>query len=329
MKRSFLIISSVIVSFSAIVLLSCKKDAAAPANPFDDPSLKAPEPVPSGYNPSSTSFEYLYEQVFKKTCANSNCHDGAFEPDFRTVNAAYNTLVYAPVVLTPTNTSTNYKYRVVPGNADLSCIKLRLTQVPATGAGTIGQGRMPFINPNWMNEGNNATYIQNIIDWINQGAKDIYGVAPTFGNKNPNTLGLEMCPGGNNTPFNRSKYIEIPLSNLSSVDLWAYIVDDSTAASNMVSAEVKFSLKRYDFSVSNTQTLTYVPNGNTYPDITNNNSVKYTHKLSGFNLSTMRTDTGYVFVRTYIKDPNHTTPAETPNTGAAYYSDYFVIKVIQ
>ncbi len=321
MKRSFLVISCVIGSFATIVLLSCKKDVQAPANPFDDPSIQKPAPTPSGYNPSATSFEYIYDHVFRPTCANSNCHDGAFEPDFRTLNSAYNTLIYAPLVLSPV--SPHYDYRVTPGNANASMIVHRLTQQPWA---ALGQGRMPFSDMNWMD--NNGTYIQNIIDWINQGAKDIYGVAPTLGNKNPNTFGLEICPGGNNTPFNRSKYIEVPLGNIGSVDLWTYIVDDSTAVQNLSPTQVKFSLKRYDFSAAVTQNLTYDPNGNTYQDITSTSNVKYTHKLSGFNLSSVRTDTGYVFVRTYVKDPHHSIPAETPNNGSIYYSDYFVIKVI-
>ena len=56
-------------------------------------------------------------------------------------------------------------------------------------------------------------------------------------------------------------------------------------------------------------------------------TVQYNYKLTNFNLNTILNDTGYIFMRTYIRDTDHTTPAETPNNGSAYYTDYFVIKV--
>jgi hypothetical protein len=95
----------------------------------------------------------------------------------------------------------------------------------------------------------------------------------------------------------------------------------------MESAEIKFSLNRFDFTGATTKTLTYVPTGNSYQDMTLNGNVNYNYKLSNFNLSSILPDTGYIFMRTYIKDPDHTTPSETPNNGSAYYTDYFIIKI--
>jgi hypothetical protein len=74
--------------------------------------------------------------------------------------------------------------------------------------------------------------------------------------------------------------------------------------------------------------LTYVADGNTYSDITNSGNFKYNYKLSNFNLNTILPDTGYIFLRTYIKDPDHQSPSETPNNGSKYYTDYFIIKII-
>lgn len=310
------------------VFFSCKKKTTTTPNPFDDPALQAPPKQTSSYNPDPTSFDYLFYNVFNPTCANSNCHDGAFQPDFRTISSAYNTLVYAPVIITPTLNP--YTYRVLPGNANASILKHRLTQLPGSGIGTLGQGRMPFIDTNFLYSSSGSVYVQRIIDWINAGAKDIYGNTPTLGNKNPSIYGFQICNSGSPTSKGRNKYIEISKSN-GPVDLWFYVTDDVTDPSAMVSSEIKLSKKRYDFSSAATTTtmpLSYVASGNTYKDITNKNDVKYNFKLTGYNLASFQADTGYIFVRTYIKDASHTTPGETPNNGSSYYQDYFTIKII-
>lgn len=310
--------------FIMVAFLACKKDKEV-INPFDDHNLQAPPTTQSTYNPDPASFEYLYNNMFKPTCANSNCHDGAFEPDFRTITSSYNTLVYAPVIITPTNNP--YMYRVVPGNADASLIKHRLTQFPGSGPGTLGQGRMPFNDTNYRYSANGSVNIQRVIDWINNGAKDIFGNTPTQGNKNPNTMGFQVCNAGSSTAFSRSNFLEISKNN-GPVDFWFYVVDDATAPQNMQSAEVKISKRKYDFSNATTLQLNYVANGNTYKEITNASNVQYMYKLSNFNLASLQADSGYLFVRTYFKDTDHTSPSETPNNGSMYYTSYFTIKVL-
>lgn len=313
----------ILVLFSS--LISCKKKTEPDnVNPFDDPTLKAPEPTPSVYNPSPSSFEYIYQNVFAVTCNNSGCHDGSFEPDFRNISSAYNSLVYAPVIITPTNNP--FQYRVLPGNASQSLLNYRLTQMPGSGIGTLGQGRMPWNDTTWMYVPKHSTYIQNIKDWINAGAKDVFGNTATIGNKNPNTFGLQICNTGVTTPITRSKYINISKNN-GPIDIWAYVTDNETPAANMVSSEIKFSTNRYDFSNAVSMPLTYVADGNTYSDMTNSGNFKYNYKLSNFNLNTILPDTGYIFLRTYIKDPDHQAPSETPNNGSKYYTDYFIIKI--
>ena len=310
--------------FVLFLILACKKDKEV-VNPFDDPSLKAPVVQTNIYNPSSESFEYLYHNIFKPTCANSNCHDGAFEPDFRTMTSSYNTLVYAPVFSNPNLNI--FKYRVLPGNANASLIHSRLTQIPGAGVGTFGQGRMPFIDTNYKFSSSGSSNIQYIINWINNGAKDIFGNSPTLGNKNPNTQGFQVCDAGNNTKKARGAYLEISKTN-GPVDMWFSVADDVTPAQNLEVAQVKISKKRYDFSAATTMSLTYIPSGNTYNDVTNTTNVLYSYKLSSFNLATLQADTGFLFVRTYFKDPDHATPAETPNDGSKYLINHFVIKIL-
>lgn len=305
-----------------MLLFTCKKQKT-PENPFDDPSLQAPN-TGSAYSPGPESFEYLYHNVFNPTCANSNCHDGTFQPDFRTISSSYNSLVYAPIILNPVGSP--YNYRVLPGNANLSMLKHRLTQMPGAGPGTLGQGRMPFVDTNYLYSSAGSGYVQKIIDWINNGAKDIYGNAPTLGNKNPNTLGFQICNAGSLTAKTRNKYFEISKSN-GPIDFWFYITDDATAPADMTLAEVKLSKYKYDFSAATTLPLSYVASGPSYKEMTSPSNVTYSYKLNNYNLSAVQPDTGYIFVRTYFKDLDHAVPAETPNNGSVYYTDYFIIKI--
>ncbi len=329
MKKQF-IYGALLVYGCLITIVACKKDAKVPENPFDDVNLQAPAAPTSTYNPAATSFEYIYEKVFNKTCNNSGCHDGTFPPDFRNLSSAYNSIVYAPFIQTPTVGV--YNYIVNPGSSATSQLVYRLTQYPGNSSipnkPTLGQGRMPWNDTMWRFVPQNATYIQNIKDWIDAGAKDVFGNSPTKGDKNPNTLGLQLCNTGSGTALTRVNYITISKNN-PPVDVWAYVVDDNTAPENMISADIRFSTNRFDFSAATPQPMTYVANGNTYKDITLTDDVKYNYKLTNFNLQTILNDTGYIFMRTFIQDtaPTHTVPAQTPNNGSMYYYNYFIIKL--
>ena len=82
-------------------------------NPYDAQDLPEDNTVQGeGLNPAS--IEGLHANIFGKTCANSGCHDGNFEPDFRTIESTYNTLVFQPII--KNDLQGTYEYRVVPGN---------------------------------------------------------------------------------------------------------------------------------------------------------------------------------------------------------------------
>ena len=55
-----------------------------------------------------------HKNILEPKCANPACHDGTFEPDFRTIEGSYNTLVYHPV--TKNDEDLTYEHRVVPGD---------------------------------------------------------------------------------------------------------------------------------------------------------------------------------------------------------------------
>ena len=113
----------------AALMASCRPET--PPNPYDDlppvvdtDGLVVP-PLPEG------NFAWLHQQVFAPTCANSGCHDGTFEPDFRTVGSAWNTLVNHPVIAN--DAAMSFNRRVVPGSVSNSFLFERLTvNIPNT-----------------------------------------------------------------------------------------------------------------------------------------------------------------------------------------------------
>ncbi|MGB1317595.1 MAG: hypothetical protein ACPG5W_05290, partial [Flavobacteriales bacterium] len=91
------------------ILSGCTPDVE---NPFDDPNNFPPDDTTGIENIDPASFVGLHQNIFKPTCANSGCHDGTFEPDFRTIESSYNTLVFHDVV--KNNPAGTYEYRVKP-----------------------------------------------------------------------------------------------------------------------------------------------------------------------------------------------------------------------
>ncbi len=134
------------------------------ANPFDH---NGQDTIPGKADLSK--LEGLHQQIFVLKCANPTCHDGSFEPDFRSVQSTYASLVYHPV--TKNDDQGTYTYRVLPGEADSSWLFRRLIADEVL-------GRMPlYAEPLPQEE------IDAIKEWINQGAKDIFSQtadAPNF-----------------------------------------------------------------------------------------------------------------------------------------------------
>lgn len=302
----------------AVIMNACKKDKFI--NPYDDPSLKAPSTNPDLATIDPSNFAYIHAKVFKPTCANSGCHDGTFPPDFRTINSTYNTLVYQK----PIDSNNNlYKYRVYPYKADSSILYCRLT-IP------LGSGLMPIVidpQSDWTSKKDD--YILSIKNWINAGAKDMFGNYPTHGNKQPQITGFLAFPAGNTTtPYTRSsgniEPIEVPAN--SSIDLWFIVKDDSTAAANITNSICKISSSYSNLTNASTTSLNYVSSGLTAGDFTNTNS-QFTHKAtfstSGFTPGT------YLYVKAFVDDGNQPTVTEIPNMGSNdIMNGYFALKIL-
>lgn len=151
-----------VILFAAMAtMVACELSS----NPFDgeiDPSV----------DHQMEGFAAIHANILEPKCANPACHDGTFEPDFRTVEGSYNTLVYHDVSKNDDNSS--FRYRVLPGEPSSSWLIHRIKYANDT------LGRMPlYAEPLSQKE------IKSISDWISDGAKDVRDNDPLMPNAIP------------------------------------------------------------------------------------------------------------------------------------------------
>ncbi len=192
----------------------------------------------------------LHANIFKPTCANSGCHDGNFEPDYRTVESSYNTMVGQPIIK---NDEMNpLTARVTPGNAKTSMLVRRM-KVDLNG----NSGIMPLVTEPGSDWGDKKDeYIKNIETWINNGALNQEGDAPTSSNYPVQLNGVAAKVGGN-AASRSSFYNPINVSG-SSVELWFSFSDDNLTPDQLSKLSLDLSIKANDFDSSFVQSLTYV-----------------------------------------------------------------------
>ena len=163
-----------VILITAISFESCYKEAINEPNPFQENAVNQDTVnfVPLDIDPNSIAG--LYQNIFGPTCANVGCHDGTFEPDFRTIESSYHSMVYQ----LPIKDDGTLTYRVDPGNPNQSSILKRLD-------GSITPPMPIDIEPDsdWWNKSDE--YIQNVRNWIENGALDMAGNAPVLNHINP------------------------------------------------------------------------------------------------------------------------------------------------
>ena len=302
--------SKIVLVFVGLFLLvySCKKDK--PVNPFDDPSLLPPEELIVVETLDPNSFAYLHKYIFKPTCANSGCHDGTFEPDYRTMYSTYNTLVYHPTI--SNDMSNSFTYRVLPGNAEMSMLHERLTEFLPNSSGIMPLSVDP--GSNW--PANKTAFIQNITNWINNGALDMYGNAPSEGNVQPELIGIAVFISGDTTsilPRIDGSNSPIGIPQFNTIDIWFSFSDDLTSASQLTVNQYKLNTAPYNFLPNYNGSIQIVA-----PIIRDDlwgNPVSFTHKatinLSGYSQGS------FVYIRAFVQDADHQAPVELPNDGSS------------
>lgn len=233
-------------------------DVTPPENPFD--KIVYPEPPMPLPEPDSASLVGLHKYIFSQSCAVPGCHDGNFEPDFRTVQSTYSSLVFQPVI--KNTTGGDFEYRLLPNDPEASWLYYRVT--------TDDQllGRMPlYDNPL------TAGQVKSLRDWINAGAPDMFGNVSTFPDRQPNFSGLAaFLQFGGGVEYRvdtvRGGQAFNPFGTLPNRDmtLWFALEDDSTALGDLQSTRVQFSEKLDDFSQALSVNAQYSPTPKLVPD---------------------------------------------------------------
>lgn len=234
-----------------VTAVSCSVDESVPDNPYDGIDRTIDEKESLEFE---NEFAEVHEKVLVLKCANPGCHDGNFEPDFRTIQSSYGTLVYQPIV--KNNEEGSFKYRVVPGKSNESVLYERITNCCFVNE----DDRMPQDN---IGEALDDELIELIKNWIDNGARDLFGNEPSLPDNLPNvsyfaafnqTFVLEYSQnrkGGNfYEPF------VMPKNTL--INLAVVVTDENTAIKDLNINELKISDKKDDFSNAVTFKATYL-----------------------------------------------------------------------
>ncbi len=286
----------------SFVIFSCEK---TPDNPYDNVNYDTDTTTSPTTDPNTILG--LHRTIFFPKCAKSGCHDGTFEPDYRTVMSTYSTLVYQPVIKSTVDSVSFFRLRVVPFNADSSLLIERLT--------TNTSDYMPS-NGNRLS----ADEIGHVRTWINSGARDLNGNIPVAPNLPPVITAIFSVD--QNPPYARADsnrldgipynpFIVHPGQNF-------YVIfvaeDDSTAVPDFTGAKLKLSYDKDDFSNSTSVNAIY-------------NSIiqLWLVPISANNYTPNDT----VFFRYYVNDGDHIQPTEYPRDDYSFFYKYFCSFIVQ
>ena len=263
-------------------------DPNLPPNPYD--GVDYGEETDSVPPPDPTSLVGIHENILKVKCNNPGCHDGTFEPDFRSVQSTFSTLVYHPIKKNTADEA--FSYRVIPNNPDSSMLIRRLTvnepalqQMPATG---------DYLT---------AEELSNITTWINTGALDMFGNPGVLPNNEPTFIGYIAI----DSAYERIDTIRLDdlfynpflVDNNKTVTFVGLVEDDSTALEDLTGVKMRFSYDQDDFSGAVTVPAIYIP-------------------IPGFEVWTININTGdftpgvNVYFRFYANDGDHVEDSQFP-----------------
>jgi len=309
-------ITCLIIGFIVLALVACKKETP---NPYDELERRSPNPRTESL--PQDNFAWIHQKILRPNCALSGCHDGTFEPEFRGIGSAYNSLVFHPV--TANDPQQSFTHRVVPGDVEASFLHERMTVfVPNT------SGIMPLgftEGSDWPTNG--AAYRAVINNWIATGAKDMFGALPTQGNLQPQVTGvLAFAAGSSTNPFPRGEGEGVQPIEVAggTIDLWFAFADDETASSALTYNKVKLAASTTAFEA--VPELDLVTSSTIIGPDLSNSSTSFTHRLQ-LSLATYPPGTT-LFIRVYVDDGDHNGPTEIPDDGTTSpMLDYFTLRI--
>ena len=291
-----------------IAIPSCYKEGNTELNPFDENINNQDTVIFEFEDIDPNSIAGLYQNIFAPTCANVGCHDGTFEPDFRSVESSYYSMVYK----TPIKNDGSLTYRVDPGNPNQSSIVKRL-------AGTIAPIMPIEIEPDsdWWDKSDE--YIQNVRTWIENGALDLSGNAPALDYLSPSILGA-MAFGDGEILLREDKYgaIQIP-SDVSLLELYIGF-DPKNTPENFMLNEIMFGLTHNDFQADTTLVMQIMDAPVSEYGLYGN-LVDFTHKIE-INLDTLLLTEDHYYMRVKVQEGINPIAEIPTDNGLQYIKEY-------
>lgn len=291
-----------------VFLHSCKKNEPAPKNPYDD--IARDDTSGTDIPVDSLTITYIHKKVLAPSCAVPGCHVGNFEPDFRTPQSSFSTLVYAPIV--KNNAQNQFKYRVIPYDTTWSVLYERITNCCFVN----NNDRMPQDN---IGIPMPDSSINLVAKWIMHGARDMFGHVAKLPNNEP-TVGyyfavdtFSLIP----LVLPTKRYDTVRLDgvyynpfvvpqNKSVFYVVFKITDDSTAEAQLQYNKLKISTNADNFSSATTYNASFLNLGG------GNSGWLVTVPTASLPVN----DT--LYMRYFVNDGNHAQNTEFPRNDLPY-----------
>ena len=298
----------------AVLLLvyACTK-TETPTNPYAGLDHSTVNNNINPTEPDSNSITGLHKNIFSKRCANPGCHDGTFEPDYRTVQSTYSTLVYQKVNLTTVDNIHFFNYRVLPNDTSHSFLFERITTTTPDYMPSNSLVRLTQVE------------INHIKTWIMNGARDEFGNLPVHPDLQPNVLGfIALDPLYHRLDSIRQSGISYypflaPANTIMNLALFLSDTVDGTFATplgNFTSVKIKCSTQKDNFTNATIITCLF------------NNPIQGYDIWQGLVNTALWSSGTTVYFRVYMNDGHHTTDAEFPrNDTFEYYKTYYAFYV--
>lgn len=305
-------LSMAFCGFIALLFSSCNEDGPSVKNPF--PNGK--DTLVAGKDTwNYRTIQGLHSGLFKPTCANSGCHDGNFEPDFRTVESSYYSLVQQPII--KKDLAGIFSTRVVPFDASKSMLPHRM-KVDLNG----NSGVMPLsleANSNYPIE--KDSWMVRINDWINAGARDWLGRVPSKVDFPPQILGLQFVSNGVLLP-RAGKYEAAQITAGQSTEIWISLTDDITPISSLNNVTINFSTDPAKFDPLNEKSMKAGPTQSHPGLFSGSNDYYWNANYDG----TTNNENDVIWFRVTVSDAKNS-GYQIPNANSMFLlKTYFAIK---
>ena len=305
-----------------LLLSACKKDSGSESNnPYDSWNTSTRGNSITDLKIDPNTIQGLHKNIFKPTCANSGCHDGNFEPDFRSIESSYNSLINRSIT-NPDPNRTDLEKRVIPSDASKSMLLHRInTFIPGS------QGQMPLTtDPGSDWPAKKLEYIQNISNWINDGAKDQFGKSAANIDFKPQLAGLIVFANGSSTPLPHIGYnpVEIP-TGTSSIKIMVAFSDDKTPINSFGLTTLNYSLNPYSYLLADKSMITETTSINAKGIL--GKPIDYWHSIT-LQLNNMNALPKDVFwIRVNTTDNVNSSTLIPESTASFNIKKYFTIKI--